>query len=151
MLASARSLDNDQRQVFDIIIKYCKDLRKSGLGIIPKPKPPLLKVHGGAGCGKSKLIHVISEWAEYCLRTSSDRHPDHPYVVKVAPTGKAASLIGGLTLHSAFNFSFGNEYSSLSDSMREAMRSTLSELTILIVDEMSMLKSDMLYHIHLRL
>ena len=71
--------------------------------------------------------------------------------MKVAPTGKAASLIGGLTLHSAFNFSFGNEYSSLSDSTREAMRSTLSELTILIVDEMSMLKSDMLYQLHLRL
>lgn len=133
------------------MIRYCKELRKSNSGVIPKPRPPLLKLHGGAGCGKSKLIHDISEWAEYLLRTISDRHPDHPYVVKVAPTGKAASLIGGLTLHSAFNFSFGNEFSSLSDSTREAMRSTLSELTILIVDEMSMLKSDMLYQLHLRL
>ena len=83
-------------------------MRKADEGKNPKPRPPLLKVHGGAGCGKSKLINDIAQWSEYWLRTSSDRHPDHPYVVKVAPTGKAASLIGGLTLHSAFNFNFGN-------------------------------------------
>ena len=56
-----------------------------------------------------------------------------------------------MTLHSAFHFKFGNDFSSLSDKLREELRSSLSKLKIVIVDEMSMVKSDLLYQLNLRL
>ena len=62
-------------------------------------------IHGGAGSGKSTIIHEIAKWAEYILRKSGD-NPDQPYVIKLAPTGMAASNIKGATLHSAFSFVF---------------------------------------------
>ena len=151
MLTSARKLAPEQRCAFDIMIRYCKDLRKSMQSNCPRPKPPLFLVHGGAGSGKSKLINDIALWAEYFLRTGDNRHPDQPLVMKVAPTGKAASIIQGLTLHSAFHFNFGNEYRSLSDQLKENMRNDLSQLRILIVDEISMVKADLLYQLNSRL
>ena len=117
-----------------------------------RPKPPLIKMHGGAGSGKSTVIKAISAMCEYWMALhNNDSDPDRPAVVKLAPTGRAASEIDGLTLHSALNFKFGNEYTSLPDQLREQRRNQLSNLTILIVDEMSMVKADLLYQLYLRL
>jgi hypothetical protein len=72
-------------------------------------------------------------------------------VIKLAPTGKAASIIGGLTLHSGLNLPFGNAFISLSDKTRDSYRNILKYLEVLIIDEISMVKSDILYQINLRL
>ena len=56
-----------------------------------------------------------------------------------------------MTLHSAFGFKFGNEHQSLSDQKKKELRKNLSCLKLLIIDEMSLLGSDMLYKIHVRL
>ncbi len=150
MLMSCRKLVREQRCVFDIVMQFCKNYRKALSSKWPKPEPPLLLVHGGAGSGKSKLINDIAQWAEFFLRTT-DNHPGQPCVLKVAPTGKAASVIQGLTLHSAFNFNFGNEFRSLSDKLKEQLRTDLSQLKILIIDEISMVKADLLYQVDSRL
>ena len=147
----ARQLDPDQRYAFDILIKYVKQLRASTRSGFPKPKPPLLKIHGGAGCGKSTLIKVIAQFVEHFMTVFSDKDPERPAVVKVAPTGKAGHNIMGMTYHSAFSIPWGNQSFSLSDKTRDTKRSQLSELKLVILDEMSMLKSDALYQIHLRL
>ena len=115
------------------------------------PKAPLLKIHGGAGAGKSFFINVTAAHCEYWMTYNTNKDPERPSVVKVAPTGKAANIIHGLTLHSAFNFSYGNEYFALSDKLRQHKRNVLENLTVLIIDEMSMVKADMLYLLHLRL
>ncbi len=152
MYTSVQKLVPEQRLVFDQVIGFCKNLRKATFSKRwQKPKPPLLKVHGGAGAGKSKLINDIAQWVEYFLRTDNNRNPNQPVILKVAPTGKAASLIQGMTLHHAFHFKFSNEYTSLPDSLRESMRNDLSQLQVLIIDEMSMVKSDLLYQVHKRL
>ena len=52
-------------------------------------------ISGGAGVGKSYLIRVIAKYAEKILRLPGD-HPTRPKVILLAPTGKAASLIGKL-------------------------------------------------------
>ncbi len=110
MYASVQSLAPEQKIVFDQVIQYCKNLRKAcHSNRWQKPRPPLLKVHGGAGAGKSKLINDIAQWVEYFLRTDNNRNPNQPVILKVAPTGKAASLIQGMTLHHAFHFKFSNE------------------------------------------
>ena len=66
-------------------------------------------VQGGAGSGKSTVIDILSQQVERILRFPGD-HPDHPYCIKAAFTGTAAANIKGQTLHSAFSFSFGNEF-----------------------------------------
>ena len=85
------------------------------------------------------------------LRCDDDRHPDQPFIPLTVPTGTAAKNIDGLTLHSAFNMPFGNTFKSLGDKKRDQKRKELSRLKILIVDEFSMVKADMLYQLNLRL
>jgi hypothetical protein len=55
--------------------------------------PPRIIVHGGGGVGKSYLIKTIAKWSEFYLREKG-MNPLHPTVLLLAPTGKAASLIG---------------------------------------------------------
>ena len=151
MLKSVRQLDEDQRYAFDIIIKYVKRLLASRRSSTPRPKPPLIKIHGGAGCGKTKLIHDIATWTEYFMSLGGNKDPDSPSVLKLAFTGKAAKIIKGMTLHQALKIPWGNEYTSLSDQMRGSMNRNLEHLELIIIDEMSMVKADMLYQIFLRL
>ena len=57
-----------------------------------------------------------------------------------------------MTLHGAFgNFKFGNEHLPLNDEKRANLRESLSELKLIIVDEMSLVDADMMYKIDLRL
>ena len=107
-------------------------------------------MQGGAGTGKSYVIDAMSQQLEKILRKPGD-NPDHPYLLKVAFTGTAAANIGGQTMHSAFSFNFGNEFFSLGDKSRDEKRNALENLRFIIVDEYSMIKSDMLYQLDLRL
>ena len=87
---------------------------------------------------------------EKIVRSPGD-NPDHPYIIKAAFTGTAAANINGQTLHSTFSFSFGNEFFSLSDKARDEKRNQLENLLIVIIDEFSFIKADMLYLLDLRL
>jgi ATP-dependent DNA helicase PIF1 len=71
--------------------------------------------------------------------------------VKTAFTGAAASNIEGQTLHSSFGFNFDNKHYSLSDKTRDEKRTLFKNLKIVIIDEVSMVKSDMLYQLDLKL
>ena len=150
MLLSVTNLDKDQFEVFMRVIEFGKKERTSFLSNTEKPIPPLIKVHGGAGCGKSFLINRITEVFEYWY-AFGNREPDKPTVLKLAPTGKSAKVIGGHTLHTGLGIGFGNSHFSLSDERREAIRNQLSDLKLVIIDEMSMVKSDILYQLFLRL
>ena len=92
----------------------------------------------------------MTQCQERILRTSGD-DPNQPYILKCAFTGTAASIIEGQTLHHAFSFSFGNEFFSLNDKTRDERRMSLKNLKILVIDEFSMVKADMLYQLDLRL
>ena len=104
----------------------------------------------GAGVGKSATIRAITMHAEKILLKAGD-HPHKPRVLICAPTGKAASIINGITLHSAFSFKFGTDHTPLSDKKLATFRELLSDLKVIVVDEMSLLDSDMLFKIHKRL
>ena len=81
----------------------------------------------------------------------SGDNPEFPYLLVTAPTGTAAANIRGQTLHSTFGFSFGNEHYSLSDKIRDEKRSNLKNLRFVIIDEISMVKADLLYQLNMRL
>ena len=87
---------------------------------------------------------------ELILRKSGD-HPNHPYIVKAAFTGTAAANIDGQTMTTSFSFKFGNEYFSLADKVRDEKRTVLENLVVVIIDEFSMIKADMLYQLDCRL
>ena len=124
-----RQLDPYQRNVIDIGVKYAKDIIKSQREGNPIPVPPHVMVHGGAGAGKSHAINSLAEWIQFILQKSGD-DIDCPYVIKTAFTGAAASLIEGMTLHSAFGFDFGNKQYSLSDKIRDVRKNLLKTLNI---------------------
>ena len=145
-----KNLDEDQRVVLEIGVDFAKSLIKSMKAKKTPKSPPLLIVQGGAGTGKSTVIDVLSQQMEKVLRKPGD-NPDHPYIIKAAFTGTAAANIKGQTLHSAFSFSFGNNFFSLGDKVRDERRNQLENLQVVIIDEYSMMKADMLYQLDLRL
>ena len=74
-----------------------------------------------------------------------------PYILKTAFTGTAASNIEGQTLHTSFSLNFDNKHYSLSDKQRDEKRAIFKNLKILVIDEVSMVKSDMIYQLDLKL
>ena len=144
------SLDEDQRIVLEIGVNFARSVVKAKHSKDAEVIPELLVVQGGAGTGKSTVIDVLSQQMEKIVRSPGD-NPDHPYIIKAAFTGTAAANIKGQTLHSAFSFSFGNEFFSLSDKARDERRDQLENLLIVIIDEFSFIKADMLYLLDLRL
>ena len=143
-------LDKWQRKIVDRGIQYARSLRKYQNGFESLPEPPNLVVIGGAGAGKSTVIECLAQWVHRILTKAGD-DPNSPIVLKAATTGAASTLIEGSTVHSSLGFDFSSKHTSLTDKKRELKREQLKNLKILIIDEFSMMKADILYRIHLRL
>ena len=143
-------LDKWQRLVVDAGLRFVKGLRKYAKGHGNMPRPENLVVIGGAGSGKSTVIENLTQWCHRLLEKAGD-DPNSPYVLKAATTGAASSLIEGSTVHTSLGFDFSSKHTSLSDKKREIKIDQLKNLKILIIDEFSMMKADILYRIHLRL
>jgi hypothetical protein len=150
MITKSRGHDKFQRKVVEIGLRYARGIVKSCTGNNRCPDPIQLMVHGGAGSGKSTVIDALAKWIQHVIVKSGDG-PQYPYTVKGGPTGAAASIIDGQTMHSLFNFSFGNEFYSLSDKVRDEKRLLYQNLNIIILDEISLVKSDMQFQLDLRL
>ena len=145
-----RNLDYYQRKVVEIGIRHARSIVKSLKLKNPLPEAPKLMVHGGAGSGKSTVINVVKQWLHLILQVSGDS-PECPYILITAPTGTAAANIKGQTLHTAFGFNFGNEHFSLSDKKRDEKRCQLKNLKFVIIDEISMVKFDIMFQLDMRL
>ena len=94
-----RRLVDEQQLVLQEVVGYCKKVKRSRKTNEGRPPPCRIIVHGGAGVGKSAIIRVVSMHAEEILREAGS-HPHKPRVLILAPTGKAASLIGEFNLNS---------------------------------------------------
>ena len=143
-------LDRWQRKVVDVGLMFVKGLKKNSGKSARLTKPENLVVIGGAGSGKSTVIECLAQWCHRILVKSGD-DPNSPYILKAATTGAASTLIEGTTVHSSLGFDFSSKHTSLSDKKRDLKREQLKNLKILIIDEFSMLKADILYRIDLRL
>ena len=150
LLEKSKNMDFYQKKVLESAIGFARSLRKSLKSNTLSRKAPNIMVHGGAGSGKSTVINIMKQWILRILQISGD-NPDCPYLLVTAPTGTAAANIRGQTLHSTFGFSFGNEHYSLSDKIRDEKRSNLKNLRFVIIDEISMVKADLLYQLDMRL
>ena len=151
LINSATQLSYDQFIAFNEIINYCFKLKVSRKNTsISKPKPPKLIIEGGAGTGKSFTINTIRDWINYLLFSPGD-NIDQPYLLVTAPTGMAATNIGGSTIHSTLKFGYGNDYKRLSDKTRDKVIDAYKNVQFIIIDECSMISSDMLYNISRRM
>ncbi len=90
---------------------------------------PFVYITGRAGTGKSTLIH--------CLRAMTTRR-----LAVVAPTGVAALNAGGQTIHSFFRFRPGPM--DLEAITRMKYRRLYEKLEMLLIDEISMVRADLL-------
>ncbi len=106
---------------------------------------------GKAGTGKTTFLRNITKYT-------------HKSVIVAAPTGIAAINAGGVTLHSLFQLPFGafipdnnglnNQYMSTpintprtllsSFQMHKTKRNMLKKMELLVIDEVSMLRADLL-------
>ena len=152
LYAKVRGLDFEQRFVIDKAMTFARQFVRADnqIGKNDWPAPPQMVVLGNGGTGKSHVIDILSQLLQKTFSRSGD-NPDHPYVLRLAFTGNAALLIKGQTLNSVFNLPFGNDMNSLMDKIRDMRRTTLQNLRLIIIDEISLVKSGMLYQIHFRL
>ncbi len=147
-----RGLNEKQRQIVMFHRYWCK---KAVLALkAGKPiEPYRVFVSGPGGVGKTHVIKLIQSDTIKLLRLSGTIEPDDVTVLLTAPTGVAAFIIGGMTLHSALvlgTSKYGG-FQPLSHDRLNSLRSKLSKLALLIIDEISMVGSNMLLEIHNRL
>ena len=98
-----------------------------------------LFVTGKAGTGKTTFLHRLKE-------------ASRKQMAVVAPTGVAAINAGGTTIHSFFQLPFtpfiptpeGRKNLVEKSRMRSARRRVLQELELLVIDEISMVRADLL-------
>ena len=78
-------------------------------------------------------------------------NPDKPRVLILAPNGVAAININGTTVHSGLGIWIGKGFFPLNDKQRGILRNKLSEVKLVIIDEISMVSSILLQQLNQRL
>ncbi len=91
----------------------------------------LLYIRGEGGVGKSRVVHAIELGCNLLLRDSD--------LVITAPTDAAADNIGGSTIHTSLAISIRNRHGK-----SNILSSLWTAQCIMIVDELSMVKMEML-------
>lgn len=101
---------------------------------------------GPAGCGKTFVIKLIMEI--YNRFSDSDGYCNA--YITCASTGKAAVVIDGTTVHTALKISL-SKLLPLSTEVAHQYRSLFKYVRAIIIDEVSMIRSELLEQIDLRL
>ena len=146
-------LNEGQQHLFNFIMQYalhCKLAEKNN-ELLPKPFQIFLS--GGAGVGKIFLIKTITEYLKRVLRYPN-QNLDQPSVLVTASTGKAATGINGITLHSAFHLPVKSglksyKYKKPSDETLHMLRNKYQYLKVLIIDKISMIGRETFGHLDL--
>ncbi|XP_049339759.1 uncharacterized protein LOC125804686 [Astyanax mexicanus] len=142
-----RSLNSEQKDTFYQVRQWCLEKVRG-----KQPEPFHMFITGGAGTGKTHLIRSIHYEATRLLSQVSSA-PDKVSVLLTAPTGIAAFNLEAGTIHSTF--SIGTDvklpYTPLGEEKFNTLRVLLSDLHILIIDEISMVDHNLLAYIHGRL
>jgi ATP-dependent exoDNAse (exonuclease V) alpha subunit len=139
-IVSYRKLNKGQRQY---LMDFISRLRA-------RETPFYHFISGSAGVGKSVLINAVYQSLLRVYREEIGTHDQE--VLLLAPTGKAAHNIGGMTLHTAFSLPINLQANQdLSASVANTLASKLYSLKTIIVDECSMVGAKMFNMVDCRL
>jgi energy-coupling factor transporter ATP-binding protein EcfA2 len=100
-------------------------------------KPLWLTIAGVAGSGKSTLVNTL-------VALIRNFFQDEGAVKVCGPTGAAAYNAGGVTCHHAFKLPFQSSLITISDKHVKELRQAFSGLVCLIIDERSMISSEVM-------
>ena len=149
------SLNADQLRVYERIKAHLEHqvLHERDLCQCKEFKPLHMFVSGVGGTGKSFLIKTIRTLMS---RMWASGTTDSTTCAVTAPTGLAAFNVGGVTIHRLLQLPIEHKgraagYWRLGKEALKVMRASLSQLHLLIIDEVSMVSSLNLAYIHLRL
>ena len=96
-------LNEDQQHLLNFIMQHVLNCKLAEKNNELPPKPYQMFLSGGTGVGKSFLIKPITEYLRQVLRYPN-QNLDQSSVLVTASTGKAATGVNGITLHSAFHY-----------------------------------------------
>lgn len=116
--------------------------------------PFYIFLSGSAGVGKSTVINALFQLLTHYFDNLPGSNPNSIKVLLSAPSGKAAFLIRGVTLHTAFALpvsQFGGQMPELASDTANTIREKLNHLKCLIIDEISMVGSTLLSRVDTRL
>ena len=143
-----RSLNMKQREVFNFIHKWSRDYIKSLCRtVIEKVKSFYIFITGSAGVGKSHLTKTIFFSLNKVLGYKGG-DADKPRILLLALTGVAAININGTTIHSGLGINVGSKLYPLNDQQHVVLRNKLSEVRLIIIDEISMVSSVLFYQVN---
>ena len=137
------SLNAKQSKAYAFLIRFIDSMQCDP----ENTKPIYLNISGRAGCGKTFFINCVSKYVlDKC---------GHNFLIKAAPTGTAAFLIGGTTIHSLFRLPLlrgvNKELPDLSHDALKDLQDHFQNCKLLVIDEKSMVGLYMLYAIDKRL
>ena len=144
-------LNADQRRVYDSISSHLSHQKRHEDSECQCDMNSLtMFVSGVGGTGKSFLIEAVKSLTD-SLWPSEDLK-----CAITAPTGLAAFIVGGVTVHRLFQLPIEHEgkeagYWSLSKDSQKVMKMSLRHLKLLVIDEVSMVSSLNLTYVHLRM
>ena len=139
-------LNYKQRKAYDFVCSWID--RK--LSDPENTEPFYLNISGRAGCGKSFFLNCIALYANVIKKA------EYGFLQKAAPTGTAAFLIGGSTLHALFRIPvqkchLSKELPNLSGDLLRDLQVFFRSCQLLVIDEKSMIGLYTLYIIDKRL
>ncbi|KAK0197647.1 hypothetical protein F5146DRAFT_872538, partial [Armillaria mellea] len=132
-VAMAYKLNKEQDRAFRIVTQHAES---------PLPEQLRMYIGGMGGTGKTQVLRALIKYFE--LRDESHR------LIRVAPTGTAASLVGGSTYHYMFGI---NEFTKgeVSKKSLGEVKDRTDGVEYVFFDEVSMLSCSDLYKISARL
>lgn len=109
-----------------------------------KQKPLYAFLTGGAGVGKSVVVKAIFQSLHRYLCSTEGEDPENIRILLCAPTGKAAYNINGVTIHNAFQIQPSKGFNqSLSCDVLNTLRMKYRNVSVIIIDEISMVGNKM--------
>ena len=143
-----RGLNTEQKRVITNHRRWCKDsLHK--MDCKQEAVPYFVFLSGPGGVGKSHVIKLLKRDTIKLLSRSRHFDPEDVVILLMAPTGCAAFNIDGMTIHSSLSISpFGP---GINTNKLNTLQLLLKSLMVVIIDEISMVGSNMLNTINTHL
>ena len=138
--------DDDYRSMVQKLNKEQKEFFAHALHLIKTSEKPFYCFLRGGGVGKSHLIKSINQAALKYYNSCQGEDFHQVNILLLAPTGKAAFLIKGNTIHSALAIPASQSlknYKQLDSSRLNTLQSLLAGVKLILLDEISMVGNNM--------